>query len=642
MYLFLQQASAAAGTDDVADDPLSNLDSLARNVLLLVSLLALTLVINNFLEKRHAPIPEAIVTVTIGIVAGAVASLLPFMKGNTIEKLEDESASEFMVAFIAPIIFAEGYGLKSREFFDNLTRILMHAFVGTLLSSIVVAVGIFYLPPLTGFSAKFSFAECLSFGALISATDPVTTLAIFKEQNMVENGLSYLYYTVLGESILNDAVAITLFESFSDLVKDDVTMDVGSVGTIAGKFCITFIGSVCIGVLSGLFTALVLKFARLGSGASEEENFYFNVPEIGVALVLAYLPFLVAEAAGLSGIVAVMFAGISMRHYAHYNMTLITRQVYLPIIELLANLSETYVFLLLGLGVFLLKNNYSLSFILWVAVFCLIGRAIHVYPFSWVVNRCSSAHDLSINEQHIVWYAGLRGAIAFICALCFPMNARTQPEQHRGIVLCTTVIFVLCTMLVFGWPTTQVLRLLDIRARDLPMANTATPAGPDAGIEAGGLEETPRLSCWAGTKSTIDKHGKDFSRGLKRVLMTSTAVVEKDANSQAASEIRSMRASGALSQPRQSGVPPSTAVGSEAPRDSAASSAPFTFGQNPNAPGYGRPSAPMLGARPSAALSDQVLQNALAGRPSAPPRLQCGSGADPSMRSFRSRMLCNP
>merc|ERR550539_714531 len=107
-------------------------------------------------------------------------------------------------------------------------RILSHAFLGTLLSTIVVAVGVFYVSPLIGVPLHITFAECLTFGALISATDPVTTLAIFKEQRMAENGLGHLYYSVLGESILNDAVGITLYSSFSKLVLQDQSSITGN------------------------------------------------------------------------------------------------------------------------------------------------------------------------------------------------------------------------------------------------------------------------------------------------------------------------------------------------------------------------------------------------------------------------------
>merc|ERR1712203_244908 len=112
-----------------------------------------------------------------------------------------------------------------------------------------------------------------------------------------------------------------------------------------------------------------------------------------------------------------------MRRYAHYNLTQVTRHVYLPTIELLATLSETYVFLLLGLGVFLLRDAYSVSLILWTAFACAIGRAAHVYPCGWAVNCCSSSTPLNLREQHIQWFAGLRGAVAFMCALTFPASS---------------------------------------------------------------------------------------------------------------------------------------------------------------------------------------------------------------------------
>jgi len=113
LSLFFLFCPGRCQTDAPADDPLGDLSAISKNVLLLVSLLAITLIINNFIQKRGLPIPEAICTVAIGMVAGGLASAFPNLKGNTLERLEDESALEFMVAFIAPIIFAEGYGLKS-------------------------------------------------------------------------------------------------------------------------------------------------------------------------------------------------------------------------------------------------------------------------------------------------------------------------------------------------------------------------------------------------------------------------------------------------------------------------------------------------------------------------------------------------
>ena len=184
--------------------------------------------------------------------------------------------------FEAPLLgHMEGYGMKSQQFFDNITRILLHAFVGTTISTFVVAFILHWLLPLTS-TLQLSMAECLAFGAMISSTDPVTTLAIFKEQRLAENGRGHLYYSVLGESILNDAVAITLFSSFVNLVKSQEVITAAVAGRIILEFASGFLASTLIGVAGGLLTAFLLKSARLGAGACEGEHFFFNVPEIGV------------------------------------------------------------------------------------------------------------------------------------------------------------------------------------------------------------------------------------------------------------------------------------------------------------------------------------------------------------------------
>jgi len=443
-------------------DPLDGLPEVARGAAMVFGLLAVTLMATNFLHKQHVPVPEAIAVVVIGVIGGALAHIFPEIQKKTILDFENMSAREFMIAFIAPIMFAEGYGLKSRQFFSNMTRILVNAFFGTVVSAVIVASCIYYIPKaIPGFPLDFTFAECFTFGVIVSATDPVTTLAIFKEQNMVEKGLSHLYYSVLGESILNDAVAITLFEGCNKLVLNNEPLNGAAVATLAGDFCVTWFGSVALGVSSGLLAALLLKFARLG-GFSDVDHFHFNVPEMGVLIVLAYLPFLIAESTDiLSPIVAVLFAGITMRHYAHYNLTITTRQVFLPTVEFIANMCETYAFLLLGLGVFLIAPQFNFVLIGCAILGCLVGRAAFVYPCAVLNNKFSKSQPLTRKEMHVVWFAGLRGAVAFVCTLRFPEN---EQSRHRNVFLCTTFVLVFLSMLGFGWPTAWMLKFMDIKA----------------------------------------------------------------------------------------------------------------------------------------------------------------------------------
>jgi NhaP-type Na+/H+ or K+/H+ antiporter len=105
------------------------------------------------------------------------------------------------------IIFEAGYTLEKEDFFYNIGSVTLFAFIGTVISTIVVALGI-YLLTFTGiFKLEITLIDCLLFGSLISAVDPVATLAIFNALKVNPT----LHYLVFGESVVNDAVAITLF-----------------------------------------------------------------------------------------------------------------------------------------------------------------------------------------------------------------------------------------------------------------------------------------------------------------------------------------------------------------------------------------------------------------------------------------------
>lgn len=113
----------------------------------------------------------------------------------------------FFNFLLPPIIFNAGYGMKRKSFFKNFGAILLFALVGTTLSCFVIGSLLYWMIKLPA-SFNFGFSDCLLFGALISATDPVTTLAIFQDKNVDLN----LYSMIFGESVLNDAVSIILFQ----------------------------------------------------------------------------------------------------------------------------------------------------------------------------------------------------------------------------------------------------------------------------------------------------------------------------------------------------------------------------------------------------------------------------------------------
>jgi len=262
-------------------------------------------------------------------------------------------------------------------------------------------------------------------------------------------------------------------------------------------------------------------------------------------------------------------------------------------VELFATLAESYAFIILGLGVFLLRDAFSGAVISWAIVGCLVGRLLNVYPVSLLVNRCSRSKALKVKEMHIVWFAGLRGAIAFMCAMRFP-----NTNGHRDLFLSTTMVITFASMVTLGWPTAAVLRCLDVRG-DVPAIDEETAQNGELPVE------TPKTRLIGLSETSCAVKVSDF---LRKLLMTQEAREERASR---VSEARLMRTS--LSRV-------SAAKGFGQQRAS-----PLGLGERISA------ASAIPGDRSSNAVGNRASNAMSAGRAS-----QASSGS----RSFRT--LCNP
>lgn len=354
-------------------------------------------------------------------------------------------AEIFFNIILPPVIFHAGYSLKKRHFFRNIGTIMSYAFLGTTISCVVIG-GVMYsfiqLMPLL----KFSFTDCLYFGAIISATDPVTVLAIFSDLHVDVN----LYALVFGESVLNDAVAIVLAESinsYTENYKGEGSFETASAFKSLGKFCYIFIGSFFMGSLTGCSTAALTKFTRLCELPLLESCLFF---------LMSYSTFLMAEAAGLTGIVAVLFCGICQAHYTYNNLSDESRTRTKQLFELLNFLAESFIFTYIGVSMFTYrKHNWNAGFIAIAFVAIAVGRAINIYPLSFLVNL-GRHNKIPLKFQHILFFVGLRGAIAFALAI------RSTLSEQRHLILTTTSIIAIVTVIVCGGFTTSLLTWLGI------------------------------------------------------------------------------------------------------------------------------------------------------------------------------------
>ncbi|CAM4626055.1 unnamed protein product [Leuciscus chuanchicus] len=166
----------------------------------------------------------------------------------------------FFNILLPPIIFHAGYSLKKRHFFRNLGSIITYAFLGTAISCFVIGnlmYGVVKLMQVLGqLTDKFYYTDCLFFGAIISATDPVTVLAIFNELHADGD----LYALLFGESVMNDAVSIVLSSSivaYQPAGANTHTFDASAFFKSVGVFLGIFSGSFAMGAVTGVVTALI-------------------------------------------------------------------------------------------------------------------------------------------------------------------------------------------------------------------------------------------------------------------------------------------------------------------------------------------------------------------------------------------------
>ncbi|XP_041655573.1 sodium/hydrogen exchanger 8 [Cheilinus undulatus] len=391
-------------------------------------------------------LPESVAVVSLGILMGGFIKIIEFQELANWKEEEMFRPNMFFLLLLPPIIFESGYSLHKGNFFQNIGSITLFAVIGTAFSAFIVGGGIYFLGQ-ADVIYKMSMTDSFAFGSLISAVDPVATIAIFNALN-VDPVLNML---VFGESILNDAVSIVLTNTAEGFFsQSDNSMVTGweTFLQALGYFLKMFFGSAALGTLTGLISALFLKHFDLRKTPSLE---------FGMMIIFAYLPYGLAEGIKLSGIMSILFAGIVMSHYTHHNLSPVTQILMQQTLRTVAFMCETCVFAFLGLSIFSFPHKFEISFVIWCIVLVLLGRAVNIFPLSFLLNFFRD-HKITPKMMFIMWFSGLRGAIPYALSL----HLGLEPIEKRQLIGTTTIIIVLFTILFLGGGTMPLIRLMDI------------------------------------------------------------------------------------------------------------------------------------------------------------------------------------
>ena len=363
------------------------------DVLLFRGLGLLGLAILVALAARRLRLPY-----TVGLVL-AGASLALFRVDSGIALTHDL----IFDVVLPPLLFEAALNLRWTELKRDLAPVLALSTIGVLLCAAVVAGGLVY-------GLGWAPEPALAFGALIAATDPIAVIALLRGTGLTGR----LRLLIEAESLINDGAAAVLFT----LV---LAWAAHNPETAGGPFEIvkTFLeiagGGVAVGLLVGVGAVLV-------AGTSKD-----YLVQTALTAVAAFGSFLIAEHLGASGVLATVSAGIVMGNLRVLGpsegfglaLTASGWTFVAQFWEFAAFLANSLVFLLIGSAMatidFVREGWLALALIVLLA---LAGRAVAVYPVCLAFTYTRWA--VPLNQQHLLWWGGLRGALALALALALP------------------------------------------------------------------------------------------------------------------------------------------------------------------------------------------------------------------------------
>ncbi|XP_066231287.1 sodium/hydrogen exchanger 3 isoform X3 [Saccopteryx leptura] len=336
--------------------------------------------------------------------------------------------------------------MPNRLFFGNLGTILLYAVIGTVWNAATTGLSLYgvFCSGLMG-DLNAGLLDFLLFGSLIAAVDPVAVLAVFEEVHVNE----VLFIIVFGESLLNDAVTVVLynvFDSFVTLGGDKVT----GVDYVKGivSFFVVSLGGTLVGVVFAFLLSLVTRFTK-----------HVRIIEPGFVFVISYLSYLTSEMLSLSAILAITFCGICCQKYVKANISEQSATTVRYTMKMLASGAETIIFMFLGISAVVPQIwRWNTAFMLLTLVFISVYRAIGVVLQTWILNRYRMV-QLEIIDQVVMCYGGLRGAVAFALVVLLDGNK----VKEKDLFVSTTIIVIYFTVIFQGLTIKPLVQWLKVK-----------------------------------------------------------------------------------------------------------------------------------------------------------------------------------
>jgi CPA1 family monovalent cation:H+ antiporter len=335
-----------------------------------------------------------------------------------------------MLFLVPPLVFEAAFHIRVDDLRHDLGLILLLAVPGVVLTTLLVGW-------LVSWGTGLALQAALVFGALIAATDPVAVVALFRRLGAPRR----LQVLLESESLLNDGTAIVMFGLMLSAALQggfDLRQSITQFFTVAG-------GGVLVGLIFGMSISQFIK--RIDD----------PLVETTLTTALAFGSYLLAENLHVSGVLAVVTAGIISGNTSQQTMSASTRLVVYNFWEYAAFIANSFIFLLIGLTIDLNILFENWSAIAWAILAALVARIVSTYGFS-VFGR-----EVPAKWKHVLFWGGLRGAITLALALSLPEEGIFITERGRLQAMAFGV--VLFTLLVQGFSMDWLIKRLKLVVR---------------------------------------------------------------------------------------------------------------------------------------------------------------------------------
>ncbi|KAK6110103.1 sodium/hydrogen exchanger 3 [Brugia pahangi] len=385
----------------------------------------------------HSLLPDSALLIVLGLFFGYVFHLV----------YPDEMYLKpdwFFLYLLPPIALDAGYFMPNKDFFRNFGTIMTYAVVGTLWNVFAIGMTLYFLHDY--FKVRTSLIELLLFSTLISAVDPVAVLCVFEEIHVNQ----LLYICVFGESLLNDAVTIVLYQTFNAMV-DAGSLTGADYATAASSFFVVSFGGLLIGLIWAIFTGFTTKHSQ-----------HLNVVQPLICLLFPYLAYLTAEMVAMSGILAIVICGLAMKQFVVGNLSrksLVTVQYFM---KTLSSSCEALIFVYLGISAVSKNHDWDAVFIVSTLISCLVQRFIGVFFLTYLLN-IHRVQAIDLVDQFIMSYGGIRGAV------CYGLVMSLDPlsMKAKNMFASCTIVVILFTVFAQGGTIKQLVKLLEVKQNEV-------------------------------------------------------------------------------------------------------------------------------------------------------------------------------